>query len=693
MIIKELVLSSFGKFSNKSIQLEEGINIIYGKNEAGKTTVHKFIEGMFFGFFKQYSKRKIYSDDYEKYNPWNQNEYKGILKYIHNNSVYRIERNFIKGNDDVKIFDDETGEDISYLFEYDKTTRLYQPSSIHLDMNNVVFNNTISINQLGAKTEENLSKEVKDSLINLGGSLDEDISVKKVIEKLDKKISEIGTKGRIKTSPYGKLVDEIASLNVEKEKASSILSEMKNYQEKLNSLSKELQSLIKEKDNIKKKLLILEGYEAKIKYDQANRIIEEINHLDKEKNKLKGISLTEINDSLSIYEELEEEKNKLVYNNEESNLKFLKSTLKENVKKISKINIFRIISLILQLLVIICGFFISKSLFLLSVLPIFTFAYTLFSSKKIASSISELKIQISNLEKKENKRNKRIEEIEYNLKTILAEFNCNSKQDIRKLASNYSNNLFLLESKKNLLSQITSDNSLDQLMTKAKEYSNVEYKDIVGFNKDKLENKLKELNDTVIMKQEELTRLEERVNNLYPDSNRLVLLEEDIMRKTKLKEEYESKLASLELAKNTIERISKNIQRDFAPRLNQEVGEIFSRVTNNKYSEVKINEALDIKIVDPTNNMLIDIEKLSGGTIDQVYFATRLGVVDIIKGKDKLPLILDDCFIQYDKDRLSNAIEFLKNESVDRQIILFTCHTIEKELLDNDKFQYNYIQI
>ncbi len=58
MILKELRLISFGKFQNKTICLEEGLNIIYGENESGKTTIHNFIDGMFYGFFKTLCKNK-----------------------------------------------------------------------------------------------------------------------------------------------------------------------------------------------------------------------------------------------------------------------------------------------------------------------------------------------------------------------------------------------------------------------------------------------------------------------------------------------------------------------------------------------------------------------------------------------------------------------------------------------------------
>lgn len=913
MMLKELILSSFGKFNNKSLVLEKGVNIVYGNNEAGKTTVHKFIEGMFFGFFRQYSKRRMYSDDYDRYFPWNQNEYNGVLKYMHNNNIYRIERNFIKGNDEVKIFDEKTGEDITYLFEYDNTTRLHQPSSVHLDLNNIVFSNTISIKQLGTKTEDGLAKEVKDSLINLGGSLDEDISIKKVMEKLDKRIDEIGTKARIKTSPYGKIVEELATLGIERKKAHEVMNEIKEHQERLNNISEELQSMNTQKEKIQHSLVMLDIYEAKHRYNEAVKLIEEIDELEKETNDLKKYStlsyedytevithentlkelihnkealnekynkitvklrdtsmrlkelesfsdvqendcekltiyhntmeqkkgeleevykkiqelsiktltgkdakFTDINENMFMFEELEDEKNRLIYNNESSNLAFLTARLEEKQKSLVKFRNVKIASIFLELASIICGLIIDPVLYFASILPVALFFYSVYTIKEVNSYTSKLNSQITEIEARENEKNSKIEEIDSKLSDILNKYECSSKSELRKLANEHAKNSLLLgeklliieelklkknqlieeiqvledkikafliliqcedyvnqnsilkfkqnysayletsklkkeiqreqselcdeikniearykeiqsniatileknkvnsisgfkkgldnkskfdklmqvlDSKNSLLKRILGDNSIEFLMKNAEKYKDVEEKDMNGLDKPTLGKSLKQINEHIINKREEFTRLEEKIKNLYSTTKPLVFIEEEITRKTKTKNEYENKLSSLELAKETIDRISKNIQRDFAPRLNKEVGKILADVTGNRYGEVKINEALDIKVIDPSSNKLIDIEKLSGGTIDQIYFATRFGIVDIIKGENKLPLILDDCFIQYDIERLSNIMSFLINESLNRQIILFTCHTRERELLDTMNVSYNYVQV
>ena len=52
MKIVELNLIDFGKFHNQIIDFSTGLNVLYGENESGKTTIFKFIEGIFYGFAK-----------------------------------------------------------------------------------------------------------------------------------------------------------------------------------------------------------------------------------------------------------------------------------------------------------------------------------------------------------------------------------------------------------------------------------------------------------------------------------------------------------------------------------------------------------------------------------------------------------------------------------------------------------------
>ena len=105
MKIISVKIHAFGKLHNKTINFDDGMNLIYGLNEQGKSTVHKFIEAMFYGFFKAYTKNRQYEDAYDMYLPWDYEGYGGTLTFEDGGRQIRLERQLTKGKDDLKIFD------------------------------------------------------------------------------------------------------------------------------------------------------------------------------------------------------------------------------------------------------------------------------------------------------------------------------------------------------------------------------------------------------------------------------------------------------------------------------------------------------------------------------------------------------------------------------------------------------------
>lgn len=73
MKIENIKINAFGKLKDKEINLQDHINIIYGKNEAGKSTLLKFILSIFYGSSKNKNKKEI--SDFEKYKPWTGEEF------------------------------------------------------------------------------------------------------------------------------------------------------------------------------------------------------------------------------------------------------------------------------------------------------------------------------------------------------------------------------------------------------------------------------------------------------------------------------------------------------------------------------------------------------------------------------------------------------------------------------------------
>ena len=99
----ELQIKGFGKFHDRTISFEDGMNVVYGKNETGKSTMHTFIRGMLFGI--QPSRGRASKHDlYSKYEPWeNSGTYEGALRLEHDGHIYRLERSFQKNEADIRV--------------------------------------------------------------------------------------------------------------------------------------------------------------------------------------------------------------------------------------------------------------------------------------------------------------------------------------------------------------------------------------------------------------------------------------------------------------------------------------------------------------------------------------------------------------------------------------------------------------
>ena len=111
MFFKKLVLQNFGRFHNKEIELKPGLNLIYGENEAGKSTIHAFIKGMLFGIERSRGRGVAGKDDvYTRYLPWNNpGAFNGSMDISIDHKDYRIQRSFHANDKRFVILDLKTG--------------------------------------------------------------------------------------------------------------------------------------------------------------------------------------------------------------------------------------------------------------------------------------------------------------------------------------------------------------------------------------------------------------------------------------------------------------------------------------------------------------------------------------------------------------------------------------------------------
>ena len=370
MKIEKIQINGFGKLENKNIELSDGINIIIGKNESGKSTLLKFINSMLYGISK--NKRGKNISDLEKYRPWNLENYSGKIKYkLDNKNEYEIFRNF--KNKELKIYNNY-GDDITPLFNVEKNKEIpffYEQTKIDEDL----FINSTEIIQKEIQIDKTNQNLIIQKISNLATTGDDNISYKKSLEKLNKKqLEEIGTE-RSQDRPINKIVNKIEKLKNEKK-------ELEKYEDEKYEIENE-NNLIKNKIN------------------ELNINLEFLNKL----KKIKNIYLEEKN-KININKEIIEEYNKKINNLEIEKEKINNSKNKINYKKI-KINKYIFMELFLLIIFILINLLLKNNLFnliyIFLIIPILIYSY---KKNKLKNNYKKEKQEINfNLEKINNEIN------------------------------------------------------------------------------------------------------------------------------------------------------------------------------------------------------------------------------------------------------------------------------------------------
>ena len=92
MKIKKLQINGFGNIENKTVELDDGINLIYGANESGKSTIASFIKSVFYGV----NRNKAGNDfsEYEMHKPWKDIDFSGKIEYEIDDEIFTAFRDF-----------------------------------------------------------------------------------------------------------------------------------------------------------------------------------------------------------------------------------------------------------------------------------------------------------------------------------------------------------------------------------------------------------------------------------------------------------------------------------------------------------------------------------------------------------------------------------------------------------------------
>ena len=621
MKINNLKINGFGKIENKEIKLSDNINLIYGENEAGKTTLLKFISGMFYGISKNKNKKEI--PDYEKYKPWKAEEYSGKIEYVlDNKETFEVFRDFNKKNP--KIY--KNSEDISKNFNIDKTRGnefFYEQTNI----DEQIFSSTTLIEQKEVVLDNSEQNILTQKIANLLLTGEENVSYKKTKDLLNKKQNEevgssrtVGRPLNVITEKIEKLMKEKESLAISDEKKEEIEIRQKNTKDKIN--------------------------EKEIKIN----LIKKIN-------------------SKKIEENIEEEKIKInneIINNEKIKINNLKNKIKENKIKINKKNNkINIIILILLLIINLILFILKANKIINILLLVVTLAISgIIIIKKIKTN---KKINLKKIE--ENKYLLEKETAENNIKTIEEKINKINLEKIQKneLEKNQIKNEF-----KNKI----DENEIDYLLSENKITINNILESLEGeLSSLKIQLHTSEIDyNNILKKLEEKAKIEENLQGALYNKKEILKLEKEI-----------------NIARTALERAYDKMKKEITPKFTKSLSTIVDRVSDGKYNKINFIDGEGL-IVELENGEYVNANKLSIGTIDQLYLSLRLSAMQEIT-KEKMPIILDETFAYYDNQRLKNILTYIDEELKENQVIIFTCSNREKEILEKKNIKFNYINI
>ena len=611
MRLLELHIDGFGKFHDRTISFNDGINIIYGKNEAGKSTLHTFIRGMLFGIERGRG-RAAKNDLYTKYEPWeNSGTYEGWLRLEKDGTIYRIERRFRKENKSLKIINETKG------LEEEATPAFV--SSLLDGLTETMYNNTISIGQLKSATEDGMVTELKNYIANMNttGNISLNITKATAFLRNQKRSLEAGLIPEA-SREFTSLLAEIR--NVEAEIAGP---EYENQLAAYQNMRTQVKGLI---DNTQAQKKDLDE-----KLANGKKVLSDNGFTDR----------TSVDAVSSDAERLYSEYNTL---NGECNKKFRK---------------------VLSGLTAVLGI---AGLGAAAALGYFNLtAYLPVCGAAAAAAVIFFIISLV-IRQKDKEYHRMFDNTSSELGALLA---------------------------RHLGDSAVSEDAMNAFRARMGEFSKL--CDMVAQSETEIRKFLEDLSNlqtkqagcSEMNEKQQRTQweLEKKLEHLSNCKNKAKALKRTLAENDRIHDE----IVAIDLAQETMADLSSSIRDSFGLYLNKEASQYITGITGGIYDSMSIDENLNVFL--NTKTKLVPLENVSSGTMDQVYLALRLAAAKLLQGSGSgFPLIFDDSFTQYDDERLKTALEWLAS-AYGGQIIIFTCHRREAQMLRARQVEFQLIEM
>lgn len=669
MNIKQLNLDHFGKFHDREIHLEQGINIVYGANESGKSTVHSFIQCMLFGT-ERLRGRGAGKDIYTKYQPWDGgSSYEGRMRLTYQGKDWRIIRNFYKDDSRLTVIDETSGREIPC--EGDDISSLMEG----LTLSN--YRNSVSARQLSLQPDGQFTANMQSYMANMAMGATDSVDVGKALTYLKEERKKAAAK--FSREDYTNREMQAESLRSELEKRPELMNQQRMLEQQREKVLGQIRQLENDVDGVMK-----QDRQERMK---AIQLIQENNDVAA-MYKAKKAELQELESQTTDqkYQQRMDEVMK-AYEARQNTLEDYRSRCSE-LEDQNEGNGIRNLALIfpvaaVAVLVWIAGGLVGlKGVMHIAVALLLTVIAAVFAFMLIKTS-GKKKERIGQLEDE-------IEKLEEEQQAVLAKYQISDINELKEKGQNQRSRQEAVVRMRMELEKLRR--RYDELQEPLRPYmekygDSVTLESTVGQEQKQVIQQLRKQASDLLRQSEQLNW---QIEQLEEKQRSLEKLEGELRELKEHKKNSEEEIKAIEISQKAIMDITAQIHGSFGVQLADYISQLFSYITDGAHKKLNIDEKFQVTVDD--DRQLLQPQQLSAGTVDQIYFSVRMAVGQMLF-KEPMPLILDDSFALYDDERLKNTLRWLADQKAFSQIVIFTCHHREVEVLESLSCDYNYVEL
>ena len=707
MRILQIDLTRFGRFDTFTAALPDGLTILYGENEAGKSTIMDFLQLLFYGTSKQGNDPR--ENIRKRYVEENEERPVGVLRFEQDGKCYRLTRRFgsSNGKDDVQLAEENSGKSIIL-------PRKQTLGEFLFGLDADAFKRSVYIGSSGSILPPVTGKngdQLMSRLLNLQTSGEETTSATAVAKTLQD-AEHLFVKSRGKGGLLIAQQERIRNLQNQRSNALSQEEEMRQERHFLEGEKQNLDEcdrLLREK---RETFIRLQAEweagdlrRALKEREKQETIRKELVHAEKRlqmrEGKMTNERLKEAEAAFSAWQAAESllkkrEKESATALGEEGNLpsqqeSFISQDRKQKSSGTKIVDVaLRTLPFLFALLFLVLGYTISSLFYgaagLAGAFGILDLCY-----RRLQIRRQQRQQEVILAMKREEHERQRAEwhssclreqqKVSALLETSVEDY-CSAEKALSFWKDGLANRDKLAWALAHEEQQFAQNYPQWAEWTVSDLSSELVQKGFSSEEEPRLAERVKEAQQSYIAQQKKreilavaLAAKQAQAKEKYKSApladSILQTLHQEEEKEKQMNEEYQAVL----LAQQALQNATEKARHQFSPLLNKRASEIFQEISGRE-GTLRMDTDLDVRIEEADFSGFLDWRMLSTGTIDQVYFSLRIALAEIASEKQDLPLFFDDAFAYYDDRRAKQAMDFLFHYAKEKhkQVLLFTAH-------------------